>query len=716
MRKKVEILAPAGSMESLTAAVCAGADAVYIGGRRFGARAYADNPEEQELLNAIDYVHLHGRKIYLTVNTLLKDRELKELYDYLLPYYLRGLDAVIVQDIGVMRYIKRCFPGMSVHVSTQATVTHALGAEFFKGLGADRIVPARELSIAEIKDMKKTGMEIECFVHGAMCYCYSGQCLLSSMIGGRSGNRGQCAQPCRLPYSVQGGKAQELLSLKDLCTIDDIPELVDAGIDSFKIEGRMKQPEYVYTAVKIYKKYTELYLKAGRKKYYVSDEDRKNLTEAYQRRGYCGGYYHRQNSREMLSLQRPKKEHENDKKSPEKTKEYKIKEKINGNLILSEGKHATLCMEYIGKEGVVKVNVQGGLVQTAAKTPLTVEKAGRQMRKTGNTEFVFDRLSVHLGNSVFLPLQEVNELRRRGLEELKEKILSQYKRELPSDKPFIIPRRQKTESAGELTFGVTVHSMEQLQEACRMKGIDAVYVDDAAAYDPETVRMIRQAGIEGKKLYSTMPYIFREKAVLYYGSVYQKLLEHYDGALIRNWESFNWLKTRGFAKEIISDYNMYVFNREGKDLIYQAGVKEYTLPVELNAGELKELGPGGVLIVYGYQPVMITANCIKNTTKMCRKKDGVLWITDRYRNKFAVRNNCRYCYNVIYNCAPLMLADMADEISSLGVSGIRLDFTNESPEKMRQIVQLYLRAFKEHERTALPEMEYTRGHFKRGVK
>lgn len=258
MNKKVEILAPAGSYECLKAAVLAGADAVYIGGAMFGARAYAKNLSEEELLEAIDYVHVHGRKLYLTVNTLLKDQELEQLYDYLLPYYLRGLDGVIVQDIGVVGYIQEHFPKLPVHASTQMTITGAYGAEVMKRQGLTRVVPARELSLEEVREIKhKTGLEVECFVHGAMCYCYSGQCLLSSMIGGRSGNRGQCAQPCRLPYHLGDGKTSDLMSLKDMCTIDLLPELIEAGIDSFKIEGRMKQPEYVYTVVSIYRKYAE---------------------------------------------------------------------------------------------------------------------------------------------------------------------------------------------------------------------------------------------------------------------------------------------------------------------------------------------------------------------------------------------------------------------------------------------------------------------------
>ena len=221
MNRVVEILAPAGSMECLQAAIAAGADAVYLGGTRFGARAYAQNLSEEDMVQAIEYVHIHRRKIYMTVNTLLKDREMEELYAYLLPYYRAGLDGVIVQDIGVVKYIREHFPEMPVHASTQMTITNTLGADHLKQYGITRVVPARELSLGEIRDMKRqTGLEMECFVHGALCYCYSGQCLLSSMIGGRSGNRGQCAQPCRLPYQIDGKKPADLMSLKDLCTID----------------------------------------------------------------------------------------------------------------------------------------------------------------------------------------------------------------------------------------------------------------------------------------------------------------------------------------------------------------------------------------------------------------------------------------------------------------------------------------------------------------
>ena len=261
-----ELLAPAGSPEGLKAVISAGADAVYIGGKKFGARAYAENPDETELVSLIDYAHLRDVKIYLTVNTLLKDEEISELYDYMLPFYEAGIDAVLVQDLGVMRYLHRHFPDLPLHASTQMTVTGPDFGTFLASQGVTRLVPAREMTVEELKLIHETsGLEIETFVHGALCCCYSGQCLYSSMLGGRSGNRGRCAQPCRLLYLlndrtfdgstsiVKEAAARHYLSPKDLCAVDLIPELCRAGIASLKIEGRMKQPEYAAGVVSVYR-------------------------------------------------------------------------------------------------------------------------------------------------------------------------------------------------------------------------------------------------------------------------------------------------------------------------------------------------------------------------------------------------------------------------------------------------------------------------------
>ena len=303
MREKPEVLAPAGSIKGMKAAIAAGCDAVYMGGSRFGARAYAENPEEDEMLEAIAYCHLHGVKLYMTVNTLLKSREMEDsLFSFLRPYYEAGLDAVIVQDLGVLRFISKYFPGLAVHASTQMTLTMGKGTEELAKYHVTRMVPARELTLEELSQMRKdTELELEVFVHGALCYCYSGQCLFSSMFGGRSGNRGRCAQPCRMPYHIEGEMQAEgdyLLSPMELCNLPYLPEMIEAGIDSFKIEGRMKRPEYTAFVASMYRKYIDLYFELGREGYqeYLKQHDKewqenlRQLAELYNRSGFTQGY------------------------------------------------------------------------------------------------------------------------------------------------------------------------------------------------------------------------------------------------------------------------------------------------------------------------------------------------------------------------------------------------------------------------------------------
>ena len=308
-QRKPEILAPAGSVESLRGAIAAGADAVYIGGSKFGARAYADNPEADTLLSAIDYVHSKDRRIYLTVNTLLKEQELtKELIPFLEKYYRAGVDAVIVQDVGVLHFLAAHFPELPVHLSTQMTLVGADSVKMFEGYPVTRLVPARELSFEELRTIRaNTGLEMECFVHGALCYCYSGQCLLSSMIGGRSGNRSRCAQPCRMAYTVLEDRKRVAdglyaLSPKDLCTLDMIPQLVTAGIDSFKIEGRMKRPEYTAGVTAAYRFMTDLYFEYGEEEFYqylkkhpqILSEQMDSVTDLYNRGGFTKEPYRNQ--------------------------------------------------------------------------------------------------------------------------------------------------------------------------------------------------------------------------------------------------------------------------------------------------------------------------------------------------------------------------------------------------------------------------------------
>lgn len=784
MKKEIEILSPAGSYESLKAAIAAGADAVYIGGSRFGARAFADNLREEELLEAIDYVHLHGRKIYLTVNTLLKEREIhNELYEYLLPYYRQGLDAVIVQDIGVLKFVREHFPDLPVHASTQMTITNVSGAKFLESLGVERVVTAREMTLKEIEEIaKETDLEIESFVHGALCYCYSGQCLYSSLIGGRSGNRGQCAQPCRLPYKVNG-QTSYVMSLKDMCAIDLIPELLEAGIYSFKIEGRMKKPEYVAAVTSIYRKYVDLYLKNGRDGYKVTKEDKEILMDLYNRGGFHSGYYQVWNGKEMLSLTRPNHAgvpavssirhqgkdlkvkalvdmHKGDvlelsnqenytlgkdvkageavslsvkckKALPkgtvlnrtrneallEKLREHfverKVKEKINGKLILSSGKNATLKLFY----GNISVQVEGDVVQEAVKQPMDKERIEKQMRKTGNTEFEFQDLSVVLEGNIFLPMQALNELRRRSIEKLTEEVCSQYRRNIPDIAEDKTEMRLLEEQVNG--FYVYVESKEQFESVCLSPFVRRIYVDCNIvrhAWDSAKLQeMVRQAHSENIEIYFAMPYIFRQNTKRLYENFFQSF--YFDGVLIRNYESYAFVQEKAPDIAIVMDCNMYEFNRQAKEFWKERQVQGITAPLELNYRELQELGiQDAELIVYGYLQMMVSAQCIRKTTGNCTKEPGFLKMTDRKNKEFTVKNCCDYCYNIIYNTEPLNLLDQKEEISTLSPKVLRLHFTLEKKEEAEKILKCFEKVFMENQMGKFPNGTFTRGHFKRGIK
>ncbi len=711
--RQIEVLAPAGSMECLKAAVLAGADAVYLGGSMFGARAYAKNLTEEEMLEAIDYVHIHGRKLYMTVNTLLKDTELNKLYDFLNPYYKQGLDGVIVQDMGVVSYLRRQFPDLPVHASTQMTITGSYGANLMKDQGLTRVVPARELSLEEVRKIKEeTGLEVECFVHGAMCYCYSGQCLLSSMIGGRSGNRGQCAQPCRLPYAVTDGKPMDLMSLKDMCTIKLIPELIEAGVDSFKIEGRMKQPDYVYTVARMYRKYVDLYLKKGRDHFKVLEEDLRKLESAYKRRGYTEGYYKQHNGKQMISLRRPEQREE-----ALVLPDEKCQEKITGKLLLKKGQKAKFYLKWREFEAFA----EGPVCQTAMKQPLDQERVRKQMLKFGNTEFAMEDLEIQMDPDVFLPMQGLNELRRVGAESLREAILDPYRRQ---DLPKIALLENEEPSSEEVSrknsaykkLSALVRSLDQLKVLSEYKQIEEIYVEAPLCFEAEAVPIVGNLRAEDRKVYAALPYIFRTPAVLQLKENYQQLSESYDGVLIRNFECLKLLRNLNYPKEIHGDYNLYIFNKLSKKWMKDAGISRTTAPVELNEKELAKLDISDCTFIgYGYQPVMITAGCIQKTSKECNKKNSKLSIKDRYRKEFFVQMCCQYCYNVIYNTAPLYLADQSDLLKRIKARCLRLDFSKEKAGEMRRIIEAYDASVNRGQDVKISG-EFTRGHIKRGVK
>ena len=748
-KKRAELLAPAGSFASLKAAVAAGADAVYMGGARFGARAYAQNADQDEMIAAIEYAHLHGCRLYMTVNTLFKENELGELYEYLLPYYKAGLDGVIVQDLGALSFIREHFPGIELHASTQMTITSVYGAKELKRLGCCRVVPAREVSLEEIRRIyDETGMDIETFVHGALCYCYSGQCLMSSLIGGRSGNRGRCAQPCRLPYRVYGqenGTAVNkedqkcVLSMKDLCTLDILPQILEAGVFSLKIEGRMKSPRYTAGVVRIYRKYLDRYLEYGSEGYYVEPEDKKELLDLFDRGGFTSGYYTRHNGRDMIALkEKPEFRETNKELFDFLDREYvetEKKEPVEGYAYLAEGLPSVLTLTC----GDISVTVSGQEPQAAKNQPMTREKVIRQLGKTGATAFEFTELEAEVCGALFLPIQALNELRREGFEALTEAIHNQWRRKAPeagevqngadsgekSSRAAGCAGPVPDESAGKRPMYLTVSAEtgDQLSAALAVPEVRRICLD-ASSFQPERwaefVQLIHQAG---KECYLTLPHIFRTHAIGFFRT-YRSCLEQagFDGLLIRAFEEIQWMREEQVSLSASFDASVYAWNHGAVHTLKEEQAAFITAPWELNSRELEPVfeacrreGLPAELIVYGRAPMMVSAQCITKTVKGCSKCPSLLWMKDRTGARLPVQNHCAFCYNTILNPLPVSLHGCADSVKRLAPEGLRLCFTIETGEETKAVLNAFAAEFIRGENAEPPFTEFTRGHFRRGV-
>lgn len=784
----IEVLSPAGSFESLEAAVKAGADAVYAGGQRFGARAYAGNFQEEEMKKAIHYAHLHNKKLYMTINTLFKMDEFEELYEYLLPYYKEGLDAVIVQDMGAAQMIRQQFPGLDLHASTQMTVMGVEGAKFLQELGFTRIVPARELSLEEILEIRRqTSLEIETFVHGALCFSYSGQCLMSSMLGGRSGNRGRCAQPCRLPYDLYKDKKKinkngeiYLLSPRDLCSVEILPEILSAGTNSLKIEGRMKRPEYVAAVTKQYRRYVDFYLE-HEDRYRVRQQDMQELMELYNRGGFTKGYYLTHNGRNMMSMKRPNhmgyyvgkiqeirknkvifcceadihrqdileisldRDHKVELTSPidakcgsqvslngnqirklrpgmaiYRTRNQKLldklnkeiiriekKENIKGNITFSVGKPV---MMHVWNDDV-SVTVTGEEVQKAQNQPVTKEHLKKQLQKTGGTPFSLEIEEIILEGKGFLPMGAIKELRRNALVEMEKSILSRKKRhdiEKQVAKAEHVKAELKTEAARNQTIAM-VSDMKQAEAVLAHSGIDAIYLQAESLPFAQWESFSEQCHNAGKEIYYMMPYIFHKRAKDEWQMHCNLISEgHHDGILVRTLDEFAFIRgLNQFGKRMILDSSLYAYHPAAEAFYRQyAGCEvRFILPVELNEAELRQLKcPDADFIIYGHQPLMISAQCqVKNHLK-CQKKEVHLTLKDRYHKEFPVRNFCHYCYNVIYNGEPLYLENLKHEVDDLNPGGRIYRFTIESPAEVISVLE-----------GGRNGKHYTKGHFKRGI-
>lgn len=744
MTKKTELLAPAGNYEAFLGAVNAGADAVYLGGERFGARAYADNFDTEQILRALHVAHFYGKKIYLTVNTLLKERELAELSSYLAPFYEAGLDGVIVQDFGVFRHIREQFPQLPLHVSTQMTVTGARGAAFLKEQGACRIVPARELSLDEILTIKETGVEVECFIHGAMCYCYSGQCLFSSILGGRSGNRGRCAQPCRLPYDMMEedkrvSASKYPLSLKDMCTLEYLPRLLSAGIDSFKIEGRMKRPEYAAGVTAIYRKYMDLYDKEGAAGYRVDPADMDRLRRLYIRSEIQTGYYERHNGKEMITLTSPGYSG-SDEALLTQIRETYLREPdkmpVHMRAYVKVGEPLRLCVASEENPNVF-AEISGETVQQAKNAPLTEETVRKQIGRTGESLVSAASVEVSLEGEGFVPVRDLNELRREAVEAFERTVAGEKGGDQPGQskndgdmeekaaESVCGNRKRETALADkaaresqEPAEDCLVSTLEQLQAVAEWERCRRIYVEsDLFLREDEAIwQTVAEAGAD---CYLALPYVLRERD----GAFLSRLSDGIAGAgarisglLLRNLEELAMVRERPELYggcHLVLDAGLYCFNSEAAGFMAEfAG--EITLPYELNGKEQMHLVQAAAawdlpaaLIVYSRIPMMVTANCLGKTAGLCRDTGDTsrqFFLKDRQGAIFPVVINCDHCYNVLYNSVPYSLHGAKKERDRIGAAAFRYDFTVESGEQCRQILE-----------GNFPFAEYTAGHCKRGV-
>ena len=721
-KTKPELLAPAGNIESFYAVLKAGADAVYMAGSRFGARAYADNFSDEELIACIRYAHLLNKKIYLTVNTLIRNNEMSDLVLFLEPLYEAGLDGVIVQDIGVLKVLGERFPRLLLHASTQLSVTGKYGAEYLKELGVSRIVPARELSLSEIEAIKNTGVEVECFIHGAMCYSYSGACLFSSVLGGRSGNRGRCAQPCRLPYSTEYKEECYPLSLKDMSTIGILDRLINAGIDSFKIEGRMKKSEYAAGVTSVYRKAIDSYFETGSLN--VSEDDLNTLKNLYIRSEVSDGYYNKRNGAEMVSITSPSYSGA-DEKLLSKVRETYIDsgiKKLNISVFASfiEGEEAYATATYEG----LSVSVKGKMVEHALGRPIEEGDVLKSFKKLGNTSLAYENpetdLSVYLSESPYYPLKEINELRRNLLSLLEDKIIESngfdVKNELTGVKET---RGERSKKSVNGKIAVSVITEAQLKTAIEEDTVSRIYVSETLL---TCLKNIYEYFGKGKELYASLGYIRRFDSEMLRSLIVSFLKDgSLKGVLVRNIEDlqfFKSIKSEGIDFEIAGDYGLYCWN-DSSIRQFSADCDTVGLPLELSSKVQNALAESNSdasfeKMVYGRYPLMQSANCIYKTGLNCKKKAPeklhFTYLKDRTDRKIPVLADCARCHNTLYNSVPLSLYKfMADDKESLAY---RIDFTDETPEETERVLKYYKEIIFDN-KTDAPVWEYTTGFEKK---
>lgn len=833
----IELLAPVGSREALVAAVESGADAVYLAGKMFGARASAPNFTDEELMEAVKLAHLRSVRVYVTVNTLIDNSEIPALSLYLQYLYKIGVDAIIVQDVGAFQMAKQIIPNMPVHASTQMTVHNLEGVNFLEKLGLQRVVLSRELSLKDIQYIcKNTDTEIEAFVHGALCISYSGQCLMSSMIGGRSGNRGRCAQPCRLPYTLVDEKGNDLLleaeageyllSPKDLNTLELIPELIRAGVLSFKIEGRMKRPEYVAVVVDTYRRAIDACLKEE-DNYTVAEQEQKELAQIFNR-DFTTAYLKNNQGRSMMSDRRPNNRgvrigrvsnyHHQERLATIKLDEplsindivdfwVKVGGRvsvtvssmtINGRNVVSAPAGAEVTINVhtpvrvndrvfkvfdaalmerarsfftepnaVKRVGVdIKVTVQEGqpmeiliqdvdgfcgqaktafIAEKAIKRPLTSDIIAKQVERLGSTIFSVNSLACNITGEVMVPISEINDARRRAIEELEKSRLRPFKREALSIKKytlddFIVPSSKKGQTNGcRPLLVVNVDTLDKLKLSLE-SGADCIMfggetfnhkIITSEIYS-QAVSLVRE---QGKKIVLNTPRIIKE---------WQMDGLKKDLALFQNLQpdavSISNLGTLHLAKQISSlpihgDYPLNIYNNVSLDFFAAQGVSSMTLSPELNFSQVEELAGRSDMslecLVHGYLTLMVSEYCAigsylgnLNTgkcTQACLRRE--YWLNDRKNERFPIVTD-QYCRMHVLNAKELSMLPHVPRFGIIGIERIRIEGKKSTDAHLGKIIKLYREILQTGEEYALISQDkmktaehedITRGHYFRGV-
>lgn len=664
---KYEILAPAGGMESLIAGVRSGANAVYLGGKLFNARRNAGNFDDDELKKAVEYCRQRGVKVYLTLNILISDNEFENAYNTVKDALTAGVDGFIIQDIGVAKMIKEHFPQAKLHASTQMSIMTPQGVKFAEDIGFSRVVLPREMSLEEIKDIREnTNLELELFVHGALCMCVSGQCYLSSVIGSRSGNRGLCAQPCRLPFSAKGDKNEYALSLKDLSLIEHLREM--DGITSLKIEGRMKRPEYVSAAVTAIKKAVD-----GT----IADSDTKNLQSVFSRSGFTDGYFTNalgsnmfgtRQKDDVLSAKNVLKEisHNYDNENPLIP--------INMHFVCKEEQPCRLTASALGRT----VTINGEIPEKAINKPMTSESLSQRLAKLGGTQFYAEKIDVELDSGLIIPVSKINELRRNAVEKLSET----SKKEIIS-KPLNIIKPADKNSVPYLT--ASFKNAQQIPDRHPFKYV-FIPIDSSA----EDFVDNRAGAVLPRGLFGIEPDIRKKLEKLRKIGVSR--------VLCSNIGAYRLAKDMNF--EVFGDFGLNIYNSQSANMIDNP-ILSFELTLE-QANKINAQNTG--VIVYGKIPLMLTRNCPVKYSIGCTECAQNGKLTDRKGYEFEVICSQYPCVEIL-NSVPIYMLDRMREVKT---DFAHFYFSTETKKDIEKIIKMY-------ESGEKPTFKYTRGLYQRGT-